>query len=275
LLGVDKVEYLNRMHRKGAVGGPRTFVNGASSPRVKGKRYPSLFKVVHALITILLLGYFLATVSQQKPKENAMETVQVGDGELLEVRVERKDEEIKSMRGVMKELRRTIHKKEKEAEKLKQERSPRSDATSLEKYQKRDKALTKMNNRLKDAVARFSRQILKLKFGKSEPYKVTMKVRYPESMGEPELGEIDLEMASSELMPTAVLYFLNQVDAGLWNGMSFIRNADHVLQADPTTPAKEYHHHDFKQLPYQLESIPFQEYSEKFPHTKYTVGLAG
>merc|ERR1712043_61190 len=93
--------------------------------------------------------------------------------------------------------------------------------------------------------------------------------------GSPSEGEILMEFASSKIMPATVLYFLTQIEEGIWDGCCFVRNAPHVLQASSQSVNKKSMHHRFRELPYQEISIPFQEYSDEFPHEKYTIGLAG
>jgi cyclophilin family peptidyl-prolyl cis-trans isomerase len=149
-----------------------------------------------------------------------------------------------------------------------------NDVSSCEKYEKRDKAMSKNVERQSQAIARLSRELLHLKYGTKEPYYAQLVVGFPESMPGDPTGEITIEFASSELMPTAVLFFMNQIHAGAWDGMAFIRNAGHVLQASQQDVNKKYHPKQFE-LEMQRGDIPFQEYSDKFPHKKYTLGLAG
>ena len=77
------------------------------------------------------------------------------------------------------------------------------------------------------------------------------------------------------LMPHSSFIFLEMVSSGLLDGCSFILNALHVLKAAPlpydgsSAAAKAK---AFTEL--GLESVAFKEYSDSFPHTKYTIGFA-
>jgi hypothetical protein len=93
-------------------------------------------------------------------------------------------------------------------------------------------------------------------------------------------GFLRLDMAPLDLMPVAVNLFLQQVHHGLWDGCSFIYNPRHILQAGP-------HAHDVdERLPRtdallhrfvdaRLDTMPYQEYHEEYPHEAYTIGFAG
>lgn len=79
-------------------------------------------------------------------------------------------------------------------------------------------------------------------------------------------GKMVFETAPFELMPHVVSFWLQQVESGYWDGCAFVRNADHVLQAN-CGDRKPSHQSDVR--------IAFQEYSEKYPHVPMTLGLAG
>jgi hypothetical protein len=49
-------------------------------------------------------------------------------------------------------------------------------------------------------------------------------------------GDMLIEMAPPKLMPMVTLYFLDQVDQGFWDGMSFFRAESHVIQASDVRP---------------------------------------
>lgn len=86
-----------------------------------------------------------------------------------------------------------------------------------------------------------------------------------------------LEMASEEDMPHSVYWFMNQVDMGLFNGCSFHRNANHVVQGGPApnflSPQNPRLHQRFDRSGFG--GILFQEYSPNYPHVQFTVGYAG
>ena len=80
-------------------------------------------------------------------------------------------------------------------------------------------------------------------------------------------GVLLFDMAPLDLMPVAVNLFLQQVHHGLWDGCYFVANPHHVLQAGP------HDHGRFRDA--KLESMPFQEYHEGYPHERHTVGFSG
>lgn len=90
-------------------------------------------------------------------------------------------------------------------------------------------------------------------------------------------ARIVIEMAPVEEMPHSVYWFLEQVNRNLYDGCSFHRNAGHVVQGGPApnflSPPNPQLHKRFKDSGFN--SILFQEYSDSFPHKKYTMGLAG
>ena len=121
-------------------------------------------------------------------------------------------------------------------------------------------------DRSKAALQVLSRDLLIAEFGPQQPRVVALRVQLP---GEPTEGIIRIEMAPDELMPATVLYFLRQVREGILNGAVFHRNAGHVVQAGPGP-----NHHMLSNLG-TGSSMPFQEYTPKYPHKPFTVGLAG
>lgn len=94
-------------------------------------------------------------------------------------------------------------------------------------------------------------------------------------------GTLVFELAPLEKMPHAVNFFLQQVHHKLWDGCAFVINAVHILQAGPHRHinAGNYEANAVdlmdKFLKAELDKIAFQEYHEGYPHTQYTLGLAG
>ena len=96
-----------------------------------------------------------------------------------------------------------------------------------------------------------------------------------------------IEMAPLEEMPHAVHLFMEQVAHKLWDNGWFYLNGPHVFQAGPQVPDDEEYEKllakggderalalkPFKDL--QLDSLAFPEYSDKFPHLPWTLGLTG
>jgi len=92
-----------------------------------------------------------------------------------------------------------------------------------------------------------------------------------------------VEMAPLDSMPHAVHIFLEQVDHELWNNAQFYLNGPHVLQGGPSydgeeEPETEEEERSLRMQPFRevgLESLVFPEYSEDFPHVKWTLGFTG
>mmetsp|Transcript_12990 Transcript_12990/g.25204 ORF Transcript_12990/g.25204 Transcript_12990/m.25204 type:complete len:369 (-) Transcript_12990:295-1401(-) len=195
--------------------------------------------------------------------------------ELLAVRLDRTASELEETRALLAHAEEDVRKCQARLE----DRSEDSACVSEKnKLLVKDRARQKQISTLQDAMSSASRFALRQRYPSQERIRVRMKVRIPKAGDSVEKdfeGDVIMEMASVDVMPTAVNYFLNQVEAGLWDGCSFIRNAHHVLQASPQSPTHKGLHRRFKELPMQGESIPFQEYSDDYKHVKYTIGLAG
>lgn len=95
-------------------------------------------------------------------------------------------------------------------------------------------------------------------------------------------NKLHIEMAPLDLMPHAVNFFLQQVHHQLWDGCSFATNAKHIFQLGPSYDAEDKdaadtggdpHYDRFHEV--GLDKISYQEYSEQYPHGKWTVGMAG
>lgn len=160
-------------------------------------------------------------------------------------------------------------------EKLLELESAASEASELREQIRRLEKLSLGLKEREDALRRLSLQILHLKTGDSWPkVRLELQVKFPAEMPGNSEERIILEL-EAEKMPVASLYFLEQVEAGIWSGCSFIRNAGHVLQASSVTPNGHSRRSEFSQLQFQSASIPFQEYSDQVPHIQYSIGLAG
>lgn len=132
---------------------------------------------------------------------------------------------------------------------------------------------------MQEAVQKMSRERLLEKFGPG-PHRMEIELAYPpESNMHNDVGgeTVLVELAPEEYMPHTVLTFLEQVDRKLWDGASFHRNANHVIQAGPVanflTPVNVNLSQKFKESGYA--NVLFQEYSHHFPHAKFTLGFAG
>lgn len=141
----------------------------------------------------------------------------------------------------------------------------------LNALQSRIRGLEDTSLNMKRLVQTSSRQEIMRKYGGGVK-QVEMELVFPDGKEGPTKFVIAID---DNLMPHSSLTFLEMVSSGLMDGCSFILNALHVLKAAPlpydgsSAAAKA---RAFTEL--GLESVAFKEYSDSFPHTKYTVGFA-
>jgi hypothetical protein len=134
-----------------------------------------------------------------------------------------------------------------------------------------------------------SLRLLLYRFGPG-PHKVELEVEYPhspESPSDPDpatwrkwTSYLLMEMAPLDLMPHTVNLFLKQVHRQLWDGTYVTVNARHLMQIGPryeeypanvTDLQRSYHNFHAE----GLDKVSYQEYSAKYPHEQYTIGMAG
>jgi hypothetical protein len=166
---------------------------------------------------------------------------------------------------------------EQQARKL--EQGGTGDEEQVKELETKVSTLIKQKRAVRDLVQQHSLKKLMERFGPG-PHRVEMILEYhADSNVRHDSGgdRIVIELAPEEEMPHTVYWFLEQVDRGLYVGCSFHRNANHVMQVGPVpnfaTPHNVNRAMDFRQSGFN--HVLFQEYSEKFPHYKYTLGYAG
>jgi len=138
--------------------------------------------------------------------------------------------------------------------------------------QRRVEEEVKQSEALKHKVQTASLHEIERKYGTGK-LRVQMKLVFPGEPGGPDT--FVLEMAPTTLMPHTVHSFLEMVSSGLLNGCSFILNAMHVIKEAPLPYDGSSAKAKAKAFADQgLESLAFREYSDDFPHKKYTVGFA-
>jgi len=150
-----------------------------------------------------------------------------------------------------------------------------------ENFEKQIDQLTTYKKKMQENIQLMSRTALLEKFGPG-PHRVEITVQFdPEfpktAQVHDDVGKIIIELAPVDELPHVVYWFLEQVSRKLYDGCSFHRNAGHVVQGGPAPnflsgPNPQLHKR-FKDSGFY--SILFQEYSDKFPHVKYTLGYAG
>jgi len=130
---------------------------------------------------------------------------------------------------------------------------------------------------LKKRLLEMTKSEVEERFGKG-PHKVKFDVFLPKSPGstEKESGSFIVETAPLDLMPHAVHLFLEQVYHHLWDGCSFLLVDKYRVQASPFRDIQlsdRSLEKKFKRL--DLDTVAFQEYSEDYPHKKWTLGYSG
>ena len=132
---------------------------------------------------------------------------------------------------------------------------------------------------LQNQIQHISRRHVEEKFGPG-PHRVEITLDFPPNapFSRDNINpKFVIELAPLDLMPHSVYFFLLQVYNGCWNGRSFDRNAEHVIQAGLypyyATPDNAEDDGHFEEL--KLQEVAFQEYSEEYPHELHTVGFAG
>lgn len=83
-----------------------------------------------------------------------------------------------------------------------------------------------------------------------------------------------VQLSSLDDMPVSVNTFLQQTSMGLWDNTGFFINAPHVLMAKSQSFDMQTNHYDALSES-GVDRLPFEEYSERYPHSKYTLGFAG
>ena len=141
----------------------------------------------------------------------------------------------------------------------------------LNALQTRIRGLEQKSTDMQHRVQAMSRQQLLEKYGGGVK-QVEMELFFPDGKDGPTKFVIALD---DNLMPHSSFTFLEMVSSGLMDGCSFILNALHVLKAAPLPYDGSSAAAKARAFTEQgLESVAFKEYSNSFPHTKYTVGFA-
>ena len=115
------------------------------------------------------------------------------------------------------------------------------------------------------------------RFGEGPPRVQVQLAFNPDGPALPGTGDsFIIEMAPIDEIPHAVLWFLEQVDAGHYDGCSFQASAGHVIMGGAASNFLS--EPDFNPKGRFLESefphVLFSEHSSSFTQVKYTLGLA-
>jgi len=117
--------------------------------------------------------------------------------------------------------------------------------------------------KLSAKLQRATRKLLPMIYGPpdagTQTYTVRLTLSTPKGFEKPPHSVLSIQTAPIHIMPVAVGLFLEAMRD--WEGGSFHRNAGHVVQAMVTNN--------------RMGSMPFQEYSPRYPHVYGTMGFAG
>ncbi|GAX20575.1 hypothetical protein FisN_3Hh575 [Fistulifera solaris] len=141
----------------------------------------------------------------------------------------------------------------------------------MNKAQKRVDTASKQALLLRERVQALSLEGISKKYGDGIHH-VEFELEFQDGLDGP--TKFVIELAPSELMPHSVETFLDMVSNQLVDGCSFIMNALNLIKAAPlpydgsSAKDKAQSFADFG-----LDKLAFKEYSESFPHEKYTMGF--
>lgn len=139
---------------------------------------------------------------------------------------------------------------------------------------RRQDAMRQRIEMLQNQIREISHREALERFGPG-PHRVQFLVEFEYGKGtKVKSSTFTLELAPLDVMPHSVHLFLQMVAHQLWDGTVFLHTAHHVLQASPT----DYDTGDSKRQTFDmagLSHLSFQEYSDQYPHEKYTVGFGG
>jgi len=246
-------------------------------------------------INLLIVGtmFFLLLDSRSRVQMAKTELASVEEQEhLFESRMKKLEstsQELKDQVNQLKDARAALEKWKKE------DKSGLSSTPAIASNGKKDKnpqleELYKKDQAVQGQVAHLQRKIqleaqreVIEKFGEG-PYLVDLALEG--------LGRIRLEMAPLHLMPHTIHVFLEQVAIGLWDRCSFVWNPAHMILASPHVKVRRSRkgktNEDLEKMQEKLDrdrqlsfvksgfgGVSFGEYTNEYPHEKFTIGLAG
>lgn len=290
---------------------PHAYIDSESQQRNGGKRLKKAtswtFTVGMLMTVVLVSGYSYMSYDERKmmiaqliEQETVMRELEIDLSMQFDSKVQKmKDENAKLQRKLSEEhagqkdynqelkdhtkkLRVQVEQSNEEAKKAKEQ----NNRLEVQVRERNDKIKTidtsnvrldKNRMTLQKNIQKMSRMALVEKFG-TRTHKVEMYLRFDSHMGKVDGGYVQIEMAPTDEMPHTVYWFLEQVSRKLYDGTSFHRNPGHVLQegavgnflSDSKSPDSSK-----KFMDSGFHAVLFQEYSNKMPHKKYTLGYAG
>lgn len=112
------------------------------------------------------------------------------------------------------------------------------------------------------------------------PYKIEIELSYPHIPPEDHPNPLSwqriskwivIELAPLDLMPHSVNMFLRQVHHKMWDGMTLTLSNEQKLQFGP----RHGNIQDQRRFGTNFSNLLYQEYSDQYPHQKWTIGYAG
>jgi hypothetical protein len=108
------------------------------------------------------------------------------------------------------------------------------------------------------------------------PHRVEFTVDLISEQGKRSLKSFIVETASVDLTPMSINLFLDMIAAGIWDNTIFLHHeeVEHIIAAAPVDyNTEKVRNNQLSQLGWI--GLGFPEYSDKFPHSQYTVAFAG
>lgn len=94
-----------------------------------------------------------------------------------------------------------------------------------------------------------------------------------------EPNTFDVELAPLNIMPHSIFTFLDLIDLQLYDGTAFVAaDANRIEGGSPNHangPTSVKLHERYAKFGYNRSPVAFNEYSEDFPHTQFTMGFTG
>mmetsp|Transcript_25775 Transcript_25775/g.59896 ORF Transcript_25775/g.59896 Transcript_25775/m.59896 type:complete len:557 (-) Transcript_25775:119-1789(-) len=177
----------------------------------------------------------------------------------LQENIQRLQQEIKTEKDA------TLH-VQKELQ-LKQEKMSEMESSNSKKLKEAEAKGIKQVKDLEKSIQKMHKAQAIERFGEG-PHFVEFEVGIPHH----NVMHFTIEMASLEHMPVTVNMFLQQIEKGLWRKGSIFLDAGHVMMFRPVSPDGRWNRRDEFG---SLKHLPFAEYSPKYPHAEYTLGLNG
>lgn len=251
-------ETMSPMYSKTATHFASPYRSPPSTEKKTSNKTPKLLILLLAIFGAVLLGMIGLVWTMKSSLANAK-----SDKELVTI-VKDLETKLSTSETERKQLSQILHQEESKTKALQQKiDNTRSSLRGNNNNEKLEAHLHDLHQRIQT----FSRHAVIDQWGQG-PFRLLIELEWPNK----ERGNMTMELAPLSQMPHTIHYLLSAVTLGLYNGTSFFRNAGHVLQAGAVP--NHIHPQGFE-FQHHWEHTLFQEYSHSYPHTPYTIGLAG